>query len=54
LHRDELNAIEDETARQRRLVELNVIEQCLNIYDQHIRANYGGNFCYWWLCCWGA
>jgi len=32
LHRDELNAIEDETARQRRLVELNVIEQCLNIF----------------------
>lgn len=32
LHKDELNSISDITARQRRLVELNTIEQCLNIY----------------------
>jgi carbonic anhydrase len=31
LHRDELNAITDSTARFRRLVELNVEEQCLNV-----------------------
>jgi carbonic anhydrase len=34
LHYDELNAIEDIDARRRRLVELNVIEQCLNIYKR--------------------
>ena len=32
LHRDELDAIEDEEVRHRRLVELNVAEQCLNLY----------------------
>lgn len=32
LHRVELNKIQDPMARQRRLVELNVIEQCLNIF----------------------
>ena len=31
LHRDELNAITDETQRYRRLVELNVQEQCVNV-----------------------
>lgn len=31
LHKDELNAIEDEHARYDRLVELNVEEQCLNV-----------------------
>ena len=31
LHRDELNALPDLRSRQRRLVELNVIEQCINI-----------------------
>jgi len=31
LHADELNAIADETARYRRLVELNVQEQCVNV-----------------------
>lgn len=31
LHKDELNAIEDETNRYKRLVELNVQEQCINI-----------------------
>jgi carbonic anhydrase len=31
LHKDELNAIKDETARYRRLVELNVQEQCINV-----------------------
>ncbi|AQG80433.1 carbonic anhydrase [Spirosoma montaniterrae] len=42
LHRDELNALPDENARFRRLVELNVQEQCLNImkfsFVQHARA----------------
>jgi len=32
LHKEELNAIVDSRDRQRRLVELNVVEQCLNIY----------------------
>lgn len=32
LHRSELNVISDPIARQRRLVEVNVIEQCLNIF----------------------
>ena len=31
IHKDELNAIEDEEARYKRLVELNVIEQCINV-----------------------
>lgn len=31
LHKDELNAIEDEEARYKRLVELNVQEQCVNV-----------------------
>ncbi|KQC34608.1 MULTISPECIES: carbonic anhydrase [Nonlabens] len=30
-HKDELNAIEDEEARYKRLVELNVQEQCINV-----------------------
>ena len=32
LSTDELNSIVDDNERQRRLVELNVIEQCLNIF----------------------
>eukprot|EP00054_Salpingoeca_dolichothecata_P038075 m.12827 g.12827 ORF g.12827 m.12827 type:complete len:262 (+) comp8210_c0_seq2:31-816(+) len=32
MHQDELMAIDDYEARHRRLVELNVIEQCLNIF----------------------
>ena len=32
LHKDELNSIEDPIEKQRRLVELNVIEQSLNIF----------------------
>lgn len=32
LHQDELNAIEDEDDRHKRMVDLNVIEQCLNVY----------------------
>ncbi|GBG25988.1 Carbonic anhydrase [Hondaea fermentalgiana] len=32
LHREELQEIDDGEARQRRLVELNVVEQCLNLY----------------------
>ena len=32
LHRTELNAIEDPEARHRRFVDLNVIEQCVNIF----------------------
>src|SRR5690606_19074363 len=31
LHHEELDAIEDEEARYRRLVELNVYEQCVNV-----------------------
>lgn len=31
LHKEELNAIDDETARYNRLVELNVQEQCVNL-----------------------
>ena len=31
MHRDELNAIEEEDARYKRLVELNVEEQCINV-----------------------
>ena len=31
IHRDELNAIEDEEAKYKRLVELNVQEQCVNV-----------------------
>jgi carbonic anhydrase len=31
LHKEELNSIIDETARYNRLVELNVLEQCINI-----------------------
>ena len=31
LHRDELNAIADQDARYRRLIELNVQEQCVNV-----------------------
>jgi carbonic anhydrase len=32
IYADELFAIKDDTLRVRRLVELNVIEQCLNLY----------------------
>jgi len=32
LHKKELDAISDPTARHRRLVELNVIEQCINLF----------------------
>lgn len=32
LHKKELDDIQDNRARQRRLVELNVIEQCLNVF----------------------
>jgi carbonic anhydrase len=32
LHQEELNLITDVRSRQRRLVELNVVEQCLNIF----------------------
>lgn len=31
LHREELNAIEDETEKYKRLIELNVQEQCVNV-----------------------
>lgn len=31
IHADELNALDDPTARSRRLVELNVYEQCVNV-----------------------
>ena len=36
LHKAELDAIHDEEAKHRRLVELNVIEQCLNIYKSGV------------------
>ena len=32
MHRDELKSVEDPEAKHRRLVELNVTEQCLNLY----------------------
>jgi len=32
LHREELDSIADPEARHRRLVELNVIEQCINLF----------------------
>jgi len=31
-HKEELKAITDQTSRERRIVEINVIEQCINIY----------------------
>ena len=36
LHQMELDAIEDEEERHRRLVELNVAEQCINIYKTSV------------------
>jgi carbonic anhydrase len=36
LHMDEINAIPDLRDRQRRLVELNVIEQCVNIFKTSV------------------
>mmetsp|Transcript_63242 Transcript_63242/g.131570 ORF Transcript_63242/g.131570 Transcript_63242/m.131570 type:complete len:395 (-) Transcript_63242:85-1269(-) len=36
LHSDELDAISDPDARQRRLVELNVVEQCNNVYKEAV------------------
>jgi len=36
LHLDELNAIKDEEARFRRLVELNVVEQCVNLFKTSV------------------
>jgi carbonic anhydrase len=36
LHRLELDAIEDGEERHRRLVELNVLEQCLNLYKNSV------------------
>lgn len=44
LHREELKAIKDEEARYKRLVELNVQEQCINIIEmgviqRHYREN---------------
>jgi len=43
LHRFELDAIEDESKRQRRLVEINVIEACIELYKtgvvQKVRAD---------------
>ena len=39
LHKDELDSIDDELLKQRRLVELNVVEQCLNLYKTQIVQN---------------
>ena len=36
LHRDELDAISDEEERHRRLVEINVVEQCMNLYKTSV------------------
>lgn len=36
LHKEELDAITDEEAKHRRLVELNVVEQCLNLYKTEV------------------
>lgn len=35
IHKKELDSIEDDAARLSRLVELNVLEQCVNIYKTH-------------------
>ena len=53
LHKEELDAIKDPIARQRRLVELNVVEQCLNVFktavvqkrrvETHLEAKAGGS-----------
>jgi len=36
LHKGELDAIEKEEDRSRRLVELNVLEQCINVYKTSV------------------
>jgi carbonic anhydrase len=36
LHRTELDGIQDAETRHRRLVELNVLEQCLNLYKTSV------------------
>jgi carbonic anhydrase len=36
LHKEELDSIEDDEDRHRRLVELNVLEQCLNLYKTSV------------------
>jgi len=36
LHKKELDAIVDDEAKHRRLVELNVVEQCLNLYKTEV------------------
>ena len=53
LHKDELDVIQDPNARSRKLVELNVEEQCLNIFktavvqkrrvETHMEAKAGTN-----------
>ncbi|KAI6777660.1 uncharacterized protein J7T54_004896 [Emericellopsis cladophorae] len=44
LHEDELDAIEDETAKNNRLVELNVVEQCRNIIKTAaVQQSYAAN-----------
>lgn len=35
LHKDELASMPDEVSRYRRLVELNVLEQCINVFKTH-------------------
>ena len=46
IHADELFAIKDENERVRRLVELNVVESCINLYKtaviQRTRTSEGG------------
>lgn len=36
LHKDDLDSIKDPSVREKRLIELNVIEQCLNVYKSSI------------------
>ena len=36
LHKDHLDAIFDDSERHKRMVELNVVEQCLNLYKTNI------------------
>ncbi len=53
LHQDELNAIADQAARYDRLVELNVIEQCINIIKaavvQRSYLNHGWPVVHGWV-----
>lgn len=53
LHKDELNAIADEELRYKRLVELNVVEQCINVIKaaaiQHSYLTHGYPLVHGWV-----